>query len=153
MKYFLILICFSVFFFGCLTQREKAIKKIDRARELCPECFKIDTIYFRDTIRIKEYIKDTTGAFRKNDSVIVINNEKVILKYYYDSTTNNINHYLKIKGDTVFIEKRVPVEKIIYSDFKSEIKDFMSEFWLYFLGVLLLIIAIIIWRLTKRSDK
>ncbi len=79
---------------------------------LDPARFKNDTIIIRDTVIIKSVEVDTVTNIVYHDTIKVIDNSKVVLKYFYDSTTHEIWHEVECKGDTVFIENEIIVEKV-----------------------------------------
>ena len=98
----IILICLIV---GCSPQ-----KRLNRLLTKYPNLTEQDTIVVRDTIMVERYIHDTTTVLEFHDTTTVINNERIILKYFHDTLTKEIHHYVECKGDTVYMEKLVPIE-------------------------------------------
>jgi aspartate carbamoyltransferase regulatory subunit len=90
----------------------RASRKIKKAMRLDPARFKKDTIIIRDTVIVKSVQVDTVTSIEYHDTIKVIDNSKVVLKYFYDSTTREIWHEVECKGDTVFIENEIIVEKV-----------------------------------------
>ena len=90
----------------------RASRKIKKAMRLDPARFQNDTIIIRDTVIVKSIEVDTVTNIVYHDTIKVIDNSKVVLKYFYDSTTREIWHEVECKGDTVFIENEVIVEKV-----------------------------------------
>ena len=91
----------------------RASRKIKKAMRLDPARFQNDTIIIRDTVIVKSFEVDTVTNIIYHDTIKVIDNSKVILKYFYDSTTREIWHEVECRGDTVFIENEIIVEKVI----------------------------------------
>jgi hypothetical protein len=112
-----ILICLIV---GCSPQ-----KRLNRLLTKHPQLTQQDTIVVRDTVTIQTYVHDTTT---------VINNERVILKYFHDTLTKEIHHYVECKGDTVYMEKLVPIEKAVFRELSWW--DKYKEFIYIVLGLL-----------------
>ena len=122
----IIIIIASVFLTSCCTTRqckvEKAEQKIYDLTQEFPELQKqIDTIIVSDTIQI-ETMDRIKIKYIKTDSVVYLTGE--------------------CEGDTIFITKEVPVEKIIIKEptFAEKAKD-----WTYFvfaIAALLLVVRI-----------
>jgi len=110
MKY-LIIVFISVS--SCTGVKEwRAKRKIRKARELDPSLFMSDTLRVKDTIYLSSFIYDTLTQVISKDTVIVVDNSRVTLKYFHDSTTKEIWHEVECKGDTVYLDKEVIVEKV-----------------------------------------
>ena len=113
LKYFIIL---SFILSSCAVSSHfdgmRASRKIKKAMRLDPARFQNDTIIIRDTVIVKSVEVDTVTNIVYHDTIKVIDNSKVVLKYFYDSTTHEIWHEVECKGDTVFIENEVIVEKV-----------------------------------------
>ena len=86
---------------------------------LDPARFKKDTIIIRDTVIVESVQVDTITNIEYHDTIKVIDNSKVVLKYFYDSTTREIWHEVQCKGDTVFIENEIIVEKVMAGNKKQ----------------------------------
>jgi len=102
-----LIILFFLSFFSCSPS-----KRINRIVKNNPELMVKDTITVFDTLIFQTVIHDTTTKFIEHKTVEVINNDKVRLQYKYDTITNEINHYVECKGDTIVRSIRVPYNKI-----------------------------------------
>ena len=110
-----IILILSVLFVGCSPQ-----KKLQRLIKKHPELVEVtfDTIKFRDTIYIQNYIHDTINKISFSDTTIIVNNEKTFARYYYDTLRETIYHEIECKGDTVYYYKEIPykVEKVVFKE-------------------------------------
>ena len=110
-----IILILSVLFVGCSPQ-----KKLQRLIKKHPELVEVtfDTIKFRDTIYIQNYIHDTINKISFSDTTIIVNNEKTFARYYYDTLRQEIYHEIECKGDTVYYYKEIPykVEKVVFKE-------------------------------------
>tara|TARA_R100001443_G_C3294627_1_gene163712 strand:+ start:247 stop:693 length:447 start_codon:yes stop_codon:yes gene_type:complete len=131
------LICLII---GCSPQ-----KRLNRLLTKHPQLTQQDTIVVRDTVTIQTYVHDTTTVLEFHDTTTVINNERVILKYFHDTLTKEIHHYVECKGDTVYMEKLVPIEKAVFRELSWW--DKYKEFIYIILG--LLGVLIIMKRISK----
>lgn len=120
------LICLII---GCSPQ-----KRLNRLLTKHPQLTQQDTIVVRDTVTIQTYVHDTTTVLEFHDTTTVINNERVILKYFHDTLTKEIHHYVECKGDTVYMEKLVPIEKAVFRELSWW--DKYKEFIYIVLGLL-----------------
>ena len=105
----------SILLIGCSPQ-----KKLQRLIKKHPELVEVafDTIKFRDTIYIQNYIHDTVNEIMFHDTTIIVNNEKTFARYYYDTLRQEIYHEIECKGDTVYYYKEIPfkVEKVVFKE-------------------------------------
>ena len=137
----IVLICLIV---SCSPQ-----KRLNRLVKKHPELSQIDTLNLvvRDTIVIEKQSFDTTTQIIYHDSVTVINNERVILKYFYDTITQELNHYLENKTDTIYTEKivNVPVDRVIVRELSwwDRYKEFI------YIGLVLIMVLIILKKISK----
>ena len=137
----IVLICLIV---SCSPQ-----KRLNRLVKKHPELSQIDTLNLvvRDTIAIEKQSFDTTTQIIYHDSVTVINNERVILKYFYDTITQELNHYLENKTDTIYTEKivNVPVDRVIVRELSwwDRYKEFI------YIGLVLIMVLIILKKISK----
>ena len=133
----IILICLIV---GCSPQ-----KRLNRLLTKYPNLTEQDTIVVRDTIMVERYIHDTTTVLEFHDTTTVINNERVILKYFHDTLTKEIHHYVECKGDTVYMEKLVPIEKAVFRELSwwDKYKEFL------YIGLILICVLMIIKKIGK----
>ena len=91
-------------------------KRLNRLISKNPNLIQLDTLIVRDTIVIESYNYDTVTTFKYSDTTIIVNTEKVLARYYYDTLRQEIWHQIECKEDTIFYEKLVPVEKVIYKE-------------------------------------
>ncbi len=132
-----ILICLIV---GCSPQ-----KRLNRLLTKHPQLTQQDTIVVRDTVTIQTYVHDTTTVLEFHDTTTVINNERVILKYFHDTLTKEIHHYVECKGDTVYMEKLVPIEKAVFRELSwwDKYKEFI------YIGIVLIMVLFLLKKIGK----
>jgi len=133
----IILICLIV---GCSPQ-----KRLNRLITKYPHLTEMDTIVLRDTVRIQNYVHDTTTVLEFHDTTTVINNERVILKYFHDSLTKEIHHYVECKGDTVYVEKPYYVEKAVFRELSwwEKYREFI------YIGIVLIMVLLLLKKIGK----
>jgi hypothetical protein len=133
----IILICLIV---GCSPQ-----KRLNRLLTRYPNLTEQDTLIVRDTIMVEKYVHDTTTVLEFHDTTTVINNERVILKYFHDTLTKEIHHYVECKGDTVYMEKLVPIEKAVFRELSwwEKYREFL------YIGLILIGVLMIIKKIGK----
>ena len=91
-------------------------KRLNRLISKNPDLIQLDTLIVRDTIVIESFNYDTVTTFKYSDTTIIVNTEKVLARYYYDTLRQEIWHEIECKEDTIFYEKLVPVEKVVYKE-------------------------------------
>jgi len=133
----IILICLIV---SCSPQ-----KRLNRLLTRYPNLTEQDTIVVRDTIMVEKYVHDTTTILEFHDTTTVINNERVVLKYFHDTLTKEIHHYVECKGDTVYMEKLVPIEKAVFRELSwwEKYREFL------YIGLILIGVLMIIKKIGK----
>jgi len=131
------LICLVI---GCSPQ-----KRLNNLLTRYPNLTEQDTIVVRDSIIVEKYIHDTTTVLEFHDTTTVINNERVILKYFHDTLTKEIHHYVECKGDTVYMEKLVPIEKALFRELSwwEKYKEFL------YIGLILIGVLMIMKKIGK----
>jgi len=134
MKYLLIILSLLTLQSCALTKKNRADRKIRKAMFLDPQRFENETVTIHDTVIIKVHSVDTITQIVSHDTVTVINNDRVKLKYFYDTTRLEIWHEVECKGDTVYIENEVIIEKVS----ASSRGDF--PLWIYIVGALVVIV-------------
>jgi hypothetical protein len=130
---------------SCCTTRqckvEKAEQKIYDLTQEFPELQKqIDTIIVSDTIQIETISVDTSFNSSVSADTIIVEKDRIKIKYI--KTDSVVYLTGECEGDTIFITKEVPVEKIIIKEptFAEKAKD-----WTYFvfaIAALLLVVRI-----------
>jgi hypothetical protein len=120
-------------------------KRLNRLITKHPNLIQLDTLIVRDTIVIESYNYDTITTFKYSDTTIIVNTEKVLARYYYDTLRQEIWHEIECKEDTIFYEKLVPVEKVVYKEL---------SFWekyetLIYILLALFVLLVIYKKLTK----
>jgi hypothetical protein len=132
-----ILVCLIV---GCSPQ-----KRLNRLLTKYPQLTQHDTIVVRDTVTIERYVHDTTTVLEFHDTTTVINNERVILKYFHDTLTKEIHHYVECKGDTVYMEKLIPIEKAVFRELSwwEKYREFI------YIGIVLIMVLLLLKKIGK----
>lgn len=120
-------------------------KRLNRLITKHPNLIELDTLIVRDTIVINSYNYDTITTFKYSDTTIIVNTEKVLAKYYFDTLRQEIWHQIECKEDTIFYEKLVPVEKVVY----KELSFWEKYSLLIYIALALFVLLIIYKRLTK----
>ena len=120
-------------------------KRLNRLITKHPNLIELDTLIVRDTIVIESYNYDTITTFKYSDTTIIVNTEKVLAKYYFDTLRQEIWHQIECKEDTIFYEKLVPVEKVVY----KELSFWEKYSLLIYIALALFVLLIIYKRLTK----
>ena len=120
-------------------------KRLNRLITKNPDLIQLDTLIVRDTIVIESFNYDTITTFKYSDTTIIVNTEKVLAKYYFDTLRQEIWHQIECKEDTIFYEKLVPVEKVVYKEL---------SFWekyetLIYILLALFVLLVIYKKLTK----
>jgi hypothetical protein len=141
----IIIIILSFILTSCCTTRqckvEKAEQKIYDLTQEFPELQKqIDTIIVSDTIQIETISVDTSFNSSVSADTIIVEKDRIKIKYI--KTDSVVYLTGECEGDTIFITKEVPVEKIIIKEptFAEKAKD-----WTYFvfaIAALLLVVRI-----------
>jgi hypothetical protein len=141
----IIIIIVSFILTSCCTTRqckvEKAEQKIYDLTQEFPELQKqIDTIIVSDTIQIETISVDTSFNSSVSADTIIVEKDRIKIKYI--KTDSVVYLTGECEGDTIFITKEVPVEKIIIKEptFAEKAKD-----WTYFvfaIAALLLVVRI-----------
>lgn len=120
-------------------------KRLNRLITKHPNLIQLDTLIVRDTIVVNSYNYDTVTTFKYSDTTIIVNTEKVLAKYYFDTLRQEIWHQIECKEDTIFYEKLVPVEKVVY----KELSFWEKYSLLIYIALALFVLLIIYKRLTK----
>lgn len=120
-------------------------KRLNRLITKHPNLIQLDTLIVRDTIVVNSYNYDTITTFKYSDTTIIVNTEKVLAKYYFDTLRQEIWHQIECKEDTIFYEKLVPVEKVVY----KELSFWEKYSLLIYIALALFVLLIIYKRLTK----
>ncbi len=120
-------------------------KRLNRLISKNPDLIQLDTLIVRDTIVIESFNYDTVTTFKYSDTTIIVNTEKVLARYYYDTLRQEIWHEIECKEDTIFYEKLVQVEKVVYKEL---------SFWekyetLIYILLALFVLLVIYKKLTK----
>lgn len=112
-------------------------KRLNRLLKRHPELLSLETVTYRDTVVFQSFRHDT--IFSTNFDTLVINTDR----FEIELIKNDSLIYLStlIKGDTIFIEKQIPVEKIKVLEQKKE-NTFFSKALLFMLVFSLLLLII-----------
>lgn len=93
-------------------QKQRASEKIIVLTKKFPELLQTtDTIRLLDTIQIKGVDVDTSFVFATNNDTIVIEREKLKIKYVKVDSLIYLSG--ECEGDTIFIDREIPIEKIV----------------------------------------
>ena len=153
-KYILLLLL-TVLISGCCTlkspvkryncQFEKAEENIIVLTRKFPELkLKTDTVLLSDTIRLPQIEVDTTFVFNEKIQFDTIQIVKEKLKIQYVKKDSIIYLSGECEGDTIYIEKEVPIEKIIVKESEHPFVSYKTKWWLW--GVLAIVILTLIVR-------
>ena len=96
---------------GCSPQ-----KQLNRIIEKNPHLTEVDTVRVVDTVVVTNYLFDTINRIESHDTVIIQNNERVEARYFYDTVRQEIWHEIECKNDTIFQEKLIPVDRVVYKE-------------------------------------
>lgn len=96
---------------GCSPQ-----KQLNRIIEKNPHLTEVDTVRVVDTVVVNNYLFDTINRIESHDTVIIQNNERVEARYFYDTVRQEIWHEIECKNDTIFQEKLIPVDRVVYKE-------------------------------------
>jgi hypothetical protein len=123
-------------------------KRLARLVKKHPHLKTTDTIVYRDTITLPAHTKDT--SFKFHGDTIVLRDSVFIIKYFYNKQTNE--HYIKGERvqDTLYIEKKIPFEKIVVKQDPLTFWDRNYPLIISFLIGLLLALLLLIWILLFR---
>ena len=129
---FMIFFCL-LFFISCSPQ-----KRLERLLKRYPFLKSTELVTFRDTIYYPEIISDTTFSI-KFDTIIISNDRLNVQVIRNDSL---IYLTATAKGDTVYLEKNIPVEKIVYT--QAPKKGLSDTTYIIIISVLLTILGFVI---------
>ena len=93
-----------------------AQKRLNRLIDKNPNLIQLDTIKIVDTIIVLSYDTIVLNSVVNNDTTIIVNTERVLARYYYDTLRQEIWHEIECKNDTIYYEKLVPVDRVIYKE-------------------------------------
>jgi len=126
-----------IIFIACSPQ-----KKLERLIKKHPELVQKDTIIVRDTVYTKDIHTDTVFfSFKKTDTFYL---EKEKLKIQIIKKYDTLKVSADVKRDTVFLEKKIPVEKLVV---KKDFSPLLNK-----LIILSLLLLIIIFLYDKRKN-
>ena len=110
-----------------------------------PNLIQLDTIKIVDTIIVLSYDTIVLNSVVNNDTTIIVNTERVLARYYYDTLRQEIWHEIECKNDTIYYEKLVPVDRVIYKEL-----SFWEQYQtLIYILIGLFILLVIYKKLTK----
>ncbi|HNQ67843.1 MAG TPA: hypothetical protein PKN32_05660 [Bacteroidales bacterium] len=107
--YLLIIVSASILLFSCSPQ-----KRLNRLVALHPELSTTDTIHIRDTTIIPETRIDTAFNDSMMDDTVIFTKEKLTVKLH--RMRDSVYMEAEYGGDTVVIEKEIPVDRIILKE-------------------------------------
>lgn len=128
-------------------QKQRAKEKIIVLTKKFPELLQpTDTIRLSDTLMISSVEVDTSFVFDNVNDTIIIERDKLIIEYVKRDSLVYITG--ECVGDTIYIEREIPIEKIVVQEtpITKKIKD-----WTIFGFITLIVLFIInkffrVWR-------
>jgi hypothetical protein len=93
-----------------------AQKRLNRLIDKNPNLIQLDTIKIVETIIVLSYDTVVVNSVVNNDTTIIVNTERVLARYYYDTLRQEIWHQIECKNDTIYYEKLVPVDRVVYKE-------------------------------------
>jgi len=130
-NYFIFLIFTLILLASCSPQ-----KRLHRLVKKHPELTQLDTIKIKDTVIVPGINIDTVFHSSLLYDTVTITKENLQIKLIEINDTIYLN--ADVKADTVIIERKIPVEKIIY----VEPEKWWVRFWWVFLLVELGVLVI-----------
>lgn len=143
--YLLIIVSASIFLFSCSPQ-----KRLNRLVALHPELSTTDTIRIRDTTIIPETRIDTAFNDSMLDDTVIFTKEKLTVKLH--RMRDSVYMEAEYGGDTVVIERVVPVDRIVvkHTAPKSENGAFdfldLNNYKIFILIGLGILFLLMVWR-------
>ena len=122
-----------------------AQKRLNRLIDKNPNLIQLDTIKIVDTIIVLSYDTIVLNSVVNNDTTIIVNTERVLARYYYDTLRQEIWHEIDCKNDTIYYEKLVPVDRVIY----KELSFWEKYSTLIYVLLGLFVLLVVYKRLTK----
>lgn len=117
-------------------------KRLDRLIKKHPELVQKDTVFIKDTIYTQEIKTDTVFfSFKKVDTFYL---EKEKLKIQIIKQYDTLKVTANVRQDTIFVEKKIPVEKLVV---KKDFSPLLNK-----LIILSLLFLIIIFLYDKRKN-
>ena len=152
LKNSLILTIIACFLVSCIhsTKLERAERKIFKLTQKYPQLLKKDTVVYRDTLLSTEVRTDTSFIDKELTDTITITKDKLTIKYYKKDSLIYIEG--KCEEDTIFIEKKIMIDRIVIRDMTTImiLKRLARKFqgWLVFF--IALFIAIMLRKQIKK---
>ena len=152
LKSLFILINIAAFLVSCShsTKLERAERKIFKLTQKYPQLLQKDTVVYRDTLLSTEVKTDTSFVDRQLTDTITITKDKLTIKYFKKDSLVYIEG--KCEEDTIFIEKKVMVEKIVVRDMTTImiLKRLARKFWGWLVFFLALTVVLILRKQIKK---
>lgn len=146
-----VVVLVSLFLFGCSAEKkfQKAVNKFGQKEsvkfitEKYPEYFitKRDTV--RDTVIVKEIKADTLLIFRTD--TITYTKDKIVIRLIRTGK-DSINLNVKVPGDTIYIVKPCPEQKLPDTD---KLKTVAPPKWSWAFPICFILFLIILWKWQK----
>ena len=122
-------------------QKQRAEEKIIVLTRKFPELLQTtDTIQLLDTIHTQGVDVDTSFVLPINNDTIIIEREKLKIKYVKIDSLIYLTG--ECEGDTIYIDRKIPIEKIVVKQppFSEKIKE-----WI----IIVLIISLVVYVIKK----
>lgn len=132
----------SLLLFSCSPQ-----KRLNKILDRNPEFKQVDTLTILDTIYTDNVRLDTVFDIDSLHDTIIVERDKLRIKTVFRD--NKIYVEGECESDTVFFERKIPVEKIIYVEdsFWTDVKKFFRKSWRIL--IMLVVVAVGV-RLAKK---
>jgi hypothetical protein len=152
LKNSLILTIITCFLVSCIhsTKLERAERKIFKLTQKYPQLLKKDTLIYRDTLLSTEVRTDTSFIDKELTDTITITKDNLTIKYYKRDSLIYIEG--KCEEDTIFIEKKIMIDRIVIRDMTTVIilKRLARKFWGWLIFFIALFIAIMLRKQIKK---
>lgn len=144
MKKIINLLIIALLLFSCSPQ-----KRLSRLLTHHPELMQTDTMYVNDTVIIDPYVIDTIFDLPVMADTVIVEKEKIKVQVIKQPVPGKIRVVVERRTDTIYINKPVYVNKIVYP-IKDDSRWYDS---LWFKYICLIISILIIFMLLFKSTK
>lgn len=125
-------------------------KRLARLLRKNPGLIKVDTIWKKDSIIIRERRVDTLFYYKQYDTIIKEQNGAVI-KYYYNSSDSTVYLEGKCKGDTIYKYYPVQINSVVSTKNLTMWEKF--KLWLFDNWWWIALIVFALWTIFKKAIK
>lgn len=121
--------------------QRRALKRIEKARQLYPDYFETKVIDTTINVVIEEHITDTVVILEHHDTVKVINNERMTVRVVHDTITREFYVEGTCKSDTIYKELTFQTEAIREPTLFEKFQMSVGPAFLFLILVALLLFA------------